>query len=276
MCVLNHSGCRCILAVVFGLGAFAVASTLAAPALPSQDDQNLPSHHVGGSKDPDQELLLRSVEVNQRPLSVISNEPLYLPAHPGITTFIYGPNPLVSNAPLRFRCQLDGYEQGWHERSVLMRMVIRFIDANQREIAEQVFEVMGESPGWTGSFTNSPWLRRKEVVAVPADAVRFWVVISSAGPPEAVGVFAVRNLVVLPSRGGGNAFRMIPPVEPAAGRAADEATKVAPAGWERGGLRPANAQLLRYGPGSEAALAIIDDHPKDTPTGTRPRCKAPN
>src|SRR5207237_10496939 len=47
-----------------------------------------------------------------------------------------------------------------------------------------------------------------------------------------------------------------------ASRAAVEATEVAPAGWERGGLRPANAQLLRYGPGSEAALAIIDDHPK--------------
>lgn len=74
-----------------------------------------------------------------------------------------------------------------------MRMMIRFIDANQREIAEQVFPVMGESPGWTGSFRDSQWIRRKKIVTVPADAVRFWVVIGSAGPTEAVSFFAVRN-----------------------------------------------------------------------------------
>jgi hypothetical protein len=117
-------------------------------------------------------------------------------ARPATTAFTFGPNPQASNVPLRFRCQLDGYEQEWHERSAVMRMLIRFIDANQRDIAEQSFEVQGESPGWTGSFTDSPWVRRKEVITVPADAVRFWVVISSAGPPEAVGAFAIRNLVV--------------------------------------------------------------------------------
>jgi signal transduction histidine kinase len=207
-------------------------------------------------------LMLRSVEVNGRALPGISKESLYLPAHPDTTSFTYGPNPLASNVPLRFRCQLDGYEQGWHERSVLMRMMIRFIDANQREIAEQVFTVMGESPGWTGSFTDSPWIRRKEVVTVPADAVRFWVVISSAGPPEAVGFFAVRNLVLAPSQGATNFLRMIPSEKPDASNATMETSKVLPAGWDRGGLRPANARLLRYGAGSEVALAILDDHPK--------------
>ena len=155
----------------------------------------------GGAKDQKPALMLRSVEVNDRALSGISNMSLYLPAHPDTTTFVYGPNLLASNVPLRFRCQLDGYEQGWHERSVLMRMVIRFIDANQRDIAEQVFAVTGESPGWTGSFTDSPWIRRKEVITVPAEAVRFWVVISSAGPPEAVGFCGSKpGAVAVPGR----------------------------------------------------------------------------
>ena len=82
---------------------------------------------------------------------------------------------------------------------MVMRMVIRFIDAHQRDIAEQVFAVTGESAGWTGSFADSPWVRRHEVITVPAGAVRFWVVVSSAGPPEAVGAFAVRRLAVAPS-----------------------------------------------------------------------------
>lgn len=207
-------------------------------------------------------LVLRSVEVNHRALPGISTASLALPAHPETTAFIYGPDPLASNAPLRFRCQLDGYEQGWHERSLWMRMMVRFIDSNQQQIAEQVFTVRGESPGWTGRFTDSPWLRRREVVTVPAGAVRFWVVMSSAGPPEAVGVFAIRNLVVSPSRGDTNAIRMIPPVTPEASKAAVEATEAAPAGWDRGGLRPANARLVRCGPGAEVALAIVDDHPQ--------------
>src|SRR4051794_40950798 len=260
-CILKHGGRGRIFAASFSLGAFAVTSILAPPPLYGQDIQDLPSYHVGAS-DPGPELLLRSVEVNNRALPGISNKSLQLPAHPDTISFTYGPNALVTNVPLRFRCQLDGYEQEWHERSALMRLVIRFIDANQREIAEQVFTVMGESPGWTGSFTDSPWIRRKEVVTVPADAVRFWVVISSAGPPAAVGFFAVRNLVLGPSQGNTNGLRMIPPVKPEVSDAAVEATKVSPAGWDRGGLRPANARLLRYGPGSEVALAIVDDHPK--------------
>ena len=262
MCNLKRNVGKGFFTAVLGIGVFAVASTLTALALPSQGSQNLPLDHVGDSTEQDPALMLRSVEVNGRVLSGVSNESLYLPAHPGTTTFIYGPNPLASNPPLRFRCQLDGYEQGWHERSALMRMVIRFIDANQRDIAELVFAVRGESAGWTGSFADSPWVYRKEVVTVPPDAVGFWVVISSAGPPEAVGIFAVRNLVVRPSSGDTNGIRMIPPVKPDASKAAVEATKVSPAGWERGGIRPVDARLLRYGPGSEVALAILDDHPQ--------------
>lgn len=217
---------------------------------------------VSALPESDPVLMLRSVEVNGRALSGISKEALYLPAHPDTTSFIYGPNLLASNVSMRFRCQLDGYEPRWHERSALMRMMIRFIDANQREIAEQVFPVTGESPGWTGSFTDSPWVRRKEVVTVPADAVRFWVVISSAGPPEAVGFFAVRSLVLGPSRSDTNGFRIIPPVQLEDSNVVTEITKVLPIGWDRGGLRPANARLLRYDSSSEIALAILDDHPK--------------
>lgn len=262
MCNLNHNGGKGVWAAVCGLGILAVGSSLAAPGLPSQGGQNLPPDYLWHSTDQDPLFMIRPVMVNGRALSGPPSESLRLPARPATTTFTFAPNPQASNIPLRFRCQLDGYEQGWHERSVLMRMVIRFIDANQRDIAEQVFAVQGESPGWTGSFTDSPWFRRKEVITVPADAVRFWVVISSAGPPEAVGAYAVRNLVVFPAGGDTNGIRMIPPVKLDASRAAAEARKVSPAGWGRGGIRPADALLLGYGPGAEVALAIVDDHPQ--------------
>jgi len=60
------------------------------------------------------------------------------------------------------------------------------------------------------------------------------------------GVFAVRSLVAFESRGDANGFS-----DDSAGRTgikmSDEATSVSPAGWERGGLRPAM-------PGSSAAV----------------------
>jgi signal transduction histidine kinase len=261
MCNLNHNGGTVFWAAICGLGIFAVGATLAAPALPSQGSQNLPSDQLWHATDEDPLFLIRSVAVNGRAWTAPPNESLRLPARPTTTTITFGPNPQAANIPLRFRCQLDGFEQEWHERTALMRILIRFIDANQRDIADQVFEVRGESPGWTGSFTDSPWVRRKEVITVPVGADRFWVVMSSAGPPEAVGAFAIRNLVVLPVEGGTNEIRLIPPVKRDASKAAVEAMEVSPAGWGRSGIRPADARLLRYGPGEDVALAILDDHP---------------
>src|ERR1035441_6654717 len=261
MCILKHSGCKSFLAAVLGLGAFAVASTLAAPASTPPGNQDFPPEHVRDSRKQEPALTSFSVRVGNREWSPISNESLALPSRPGTTTFLFGRNPLASNVPLRFRYQLDGYEQGWHERSVEMRMLIRFIDADERDIAERVFAVGGESPGWTGSCTDSPWIHRKEVITVPAGAAQFYVVISSAGPPAAVGCFAIRNLVVFPSQGDTKGFWLIPPVKPEAGKAALEDSKDSPAGWVRAGTRPANARVLRYSPDSGLALAIVDDNP---------------
>ena len=260
MCSLKHQYRKNIFAVAFAVAIFVMPSVLVAPVVMAQSNPDSQHDQIADSKEKLPPLTIGSVSVNGRALSGISKESLRLPANPGSISFSYGPNPLASNAPLRFRCQLDGYEQGWHEHTVLMRMVIRFIDANQHDIGEKEFVVQGESPGWNGSFKDSPWLSRKEVVTVPPDAVRFWVVISSAGPPEAVGIFAVRKLVVWPSQGDTNYVSLIPPVKPDVSKGAEEAEKISPVGWDRGGIRPADARLVRYGTGSDVALAILDDN----------------
>jgi signal transduction histidine kinase len=250
MCNENHGDGWRSRALALGLGAFAATATLAAPnqALESTGQDPL--------------FTIRSVTVNNRAWSAITNESVNLPPHPDNVIFTYAPNPQASDMPLRFRCQLDGYEQEWRERSAWMRMSIRFVDASQRLAAEQAFEVRGESPGWTGNFTNSPWVRRKEVITVPADSDHLWVVISSAGPPEAVGAFAIRNLMVFTPEGDTDGIKLIAPVQRVASQAAIEVAKISPEGWGRAGLRPADARLLRYGPGDEVALAIVDDYPQ--------------
>ncbi len=262
MCIQKTSSGKSIFAAVVGFGAFVVFTFLAAPDLLSQGNQPLTPNHVVDSTNQDTIFALRSVKVNNRELPHISMAGVTLPAHPGITSFTFSPNTGLSNVPIRYRCQLDGYESGWHERTVPMRLLIRFMDANERDIGEKEFKVSGESTNWTGSFTDSPWVQRKEVVTVPAGAVRIWLVFSSAGPPEAVGFFAVRNLMVRTSQDNTNGIRLIPPVVRDASKAGVEEAGVSPAGWVRGGTRAADARLLRYGPGSEVALAIFDGNPK--------------
>jgi len=258
---LKHAGGKSYFATICCLGVFVLVSTLVAPAVIAQGSQNFSSNQPANPKPQKLALILNSVLVNGRALTDFSNESLRLPANPGTVSFSCGPNPRASNAPLRFRCQLDGFEQAWHERSDVMRLLIRFIDVNQRDIGEQVFTVSGESPGWTGSFKDSPWVARKEVVIVPPGAVHFWMVISSAGPPEAVGFFAVRKLVVWPSEGDTNCIRMIPPMKLNATKIDLEDKQVTPAGWERNGIRPTDSLILPYGSDSEVALAILDDDP---------------
>ena len=262
MCSLKQRDGKKIMAAVIPVAAFVLSLILVAPVVIAQTNRDIQINQVAVSKEQLPPLTLGSVSVNGRALSEIPKESLRLPANPGDVSFSYGPNPQASNAPLRFRCQLDGYEQRWHEHLVLMRMVIRFIDASQHDIGEKEFVVQGESPGWTGSFKDSPWLPRKEVITVPPDAVRFWVVISSAGPPEAVGVFAVRKLMVWPSQGDTNGVSLIPLVKPDTSKGTEDPTKVLPVGWERGGIRPADAHIVRYGTGSEVALTILDDNPQ--------------
>ena len=77
-----------------------------------------------------------------------------------------------------------------------MRMVVRFQSETKDILTEDSFFVEGQTPGWTGRLEDSPFVHRKERMSVPAYARRLRFVISSAGPPEAVGVYAVRNLVV--------------------------------------------------------------------------------
>lgn len=254
MWMQRNSDGKCFVVAVLSLAASLMGSMLEAQSLQAAAIEELENRVPV--------FLLRSVIVDSRELPLPESESLHLPVSPGTTTFTYDPNPLVPDVPLRFRCQLEGYEREWHERSSLMRMTIHFIDANGRDIGDKNFIAEGESPGWTGSFADSPWVHRREVFTVPEAAVGFWVVISSAGPPESVGAFAVRNLVVWSSQTDTNGVRLIPPVGPDASKSDVEARKLPLPGWGRSGVRPEDAILLRHGSGSDVALAILDDHPR--------------
>lgn len=120
---------------------------------------------------------------------------------------LYGPSIIVPHdtSELRFlvtpqvprvRYKLASLDPEWRERTAEMFFIIRFLKKNGDQISQAVFPAVGTSPGWNGSLESSVFTPRHETVTVPPGANSFFVVISSAGPPTLVGVFAVSGITI--------------------------------------------------------------------------------
>jgi signal transduction histidine kinase len=111
-------------------------------------------------------------------------------------TFNFGPAPGNPHPSLRLRCLLEGNENEWHEGGGFMFLAVRFFNAAGDQIGQTNFPVTGESAGWGGALKISPLTHRRVIPVVPPNAARAYVVISSAGPPQTVGIYVVANLVM--------------------------------------------------------------------------------
>ena len=96
----------------------------------------------------------------------------------------------------RVRYKLEGFDSEWRTRRADMFFIIRFLKKNGDQISQEVFPAVGTSPGWKGSLEESVFTPRRETITVPEGANTFSVVISSAGPPTLVGVFAVSGITI--------------------------------------------------------------------------------
>lgn len=105
-------------------------------------------------------------------------------------------------------------------------------------LQEQHFAVTGQSAGWSGALAASPWIKRREVLTVPAGAVTLRMALVSAGPVEGLGVMALEDLSVarriVPNSVLTGGFLLNPRFEE--GVQLDNPAIAAPAGgWQRGG-----------------------------------------
>ncbi len=202
---------------------------------------------------------IRSVIVDGAPVSPRPVEKLRLSSHTRTVTFGFGPTTNASPQPIRIRFKLDGYDEGWREYDGEMRVCVRFLDGTGDQVSETIFRVVGQTAGWTGNPETAVFTHRRETIVVPPRATRFWVVMSSAGPPPTVGVYAITNLVIKTQPANAApptvslpwAFDTVAPGTAAGGAAA---------GWMRDGLRPSMATVF----GSDSAartqgFVIVDD-----------------
>ncbi len=202
---------------------------------------------------------LRSAEANGRAVFLNAAGFLELPAHARDLRITFAPSAKASNAPVRFRWQLEGFHKGWQDTDTIsMRVGLRFSDDTTDVLSETTFQVSGQTAGWTGRFRDSAYVLRGATIVVPQGANRVRMVISSAGPREAVGAYVMRNLFFSMPGVTTNRTRMIPPLARSALELPAEQIPPPP-GWNRGGLHVTDAHVVPYGDAGDVGLALVDD-----------------
>jgi signal transduction histidine kinase len=203
-------------------------------------------------------LEIRSVSVDSNSVVVKQGSETTLPPFFKSLVFGFGPSSRAALGSTRLRYKLDGFDSNWRETGGGMTFTVRFYDAAGDQISQKVFEVTGESPGWRGM--NSPLTHRRESLPAPEKASRVLVVISSAGPPAAVGIYVVDGLEVsrLKTNGAPEVILRFPfdrqRYEEYNGRLLE--------GWMRDGMHPSMARIVELtGTPPTRAFAVLDDDP---------------
>jgi len=201
------------------------------------------------------DLCVSRLRVNDREVNLSLRGDTVLPAEPATVAFTCGPKPQDgrSAVPTRVRFKLEGYDSDWREFPAEMRVILGFMDKNENELSKVDFSVSGQSPGWTGNLETSILQHRQATVEVPPDAHNFWVIITSAGAPEALGVFVVSDLVVRGSRSTNDPAQELL-------RLKFDSMGQLPVGWMQDGTRKSMASVATFGADSrKKALIIVDN-----------------
>lgn len=195
------------------------------------------------------------LRVNGRPIDVSLHGVTRVSSMPATVAFTYGPKTQDdrSAVSMRIRFKLEGRDSDWREAPAEMRVILGFLDQNENELSKAEFSASGQSPGWTGNLATSIPQHRQATVVAPPDAHSFWVIITSAGAPEALGVFVVSDLVVRASGSTNNPARELL-------RLNLDLPGQTPAGWKQDGTRKSMARVVTIGTGSRKKALVIEDN----------------
>ncbi len=207
-------------------------------------------------------LQIQAAKVDGRLVSWPAGGELRLHSFPENLNIAFGPATNSTWSPIRLHYRLEGYDTGWRRGgSSEMSLTLRFYNQAHDIISQKVFKVEGDSPGWTGSLATSPLTHHRETVTVPRNASRCMVVISSAGPPDAVGIYVVDDFV-LSRISSTNHIPLVVMRTPAGSATVTEGTTLGDTEWIQDGLEPAMAKVVMIGQAPQTkALAILDENP---------------
>ncbi|MDB6125999.1 MAG: hypothetical protein JWQ71_4992 [Pedosphaera sp.] len=152
---------------------------------------------------------IQSVAVKDKVLQISAGNKVSLGQFPTDISIHFRAVSNSNRGPVRLRYKLDGYDSGWRDDSGEMYLTVRFYNDSGELINQKMFPATGMSAGWDGSLESSPLTHRWETVVVPPQVSRLMVAISSAGPPDTVGIYVMANLIVSKSSGGVSATNLL-------------------------------------------------------------------
>jgi signal transduction histidine kinase len=201
---------------------------------------------------------IRAITANGRSVPWRVGKKLNLSSTPKSLTFNFGPAHEDTHPSLRYRCQLEGYENTWHQGDGFMFLAVRFFNAAGDQIDQKNFQVTGESAGWDGKLKTAVLTHRRETLVVPTNAARASVVISSAGPPASVGIYVVANLVMSESSKNSSSILLQSPFDqlPKSNMPVNDAQ----VGWIRDGTHLSMAKIVQIGRDLPVKAFAIEDN----------------
>ena len=207
---------------------------------------------------PKNNIEVQSVVVDGRKLPLRPGRKVNLGMSHENVVFYFRPATNDLSPSLRFKCRLDGFESNWREGDGFMFVGIRFTDSAGDLIDQQNFQVSGESPGWNGSLKTSTLAHRREALIVPPRSAHASVVISSAGPPATVGIYAVANLVM--EQVSSNLQPSILMQSPLDQMLKPNSLVEVPSGWIRDGTHANMARIIQIGQDLPVHAFAIEDN----------------
>ncbi|HEY0258102.1 MAG TPA: hypothetical protein VGC39_11710, partial [Candidatus Methylacidiphilales bacterium] len=92
-----------------------------------------------------------------------------------------------NSCQLRFK--LEGIDSDWVQREGDMAMIVFFRDASDQFVGTDRYPFVGKSKGWTGGKIDpAAFSHRVESFTIPPKVTDLRLAISSAGPPDAIGI----------------------------------------------------------------------------------------
>jgi hypothetical protein len=77
-----------------------------------------------------------------------------------------------------------------------MRLSFAFLDAGNNALLSRDYNVSGQSPGWSGSVSNSPFERQLQRLAVPTGTTQLRVNFASGGASSVTGTMVIDDLSI--------------------------------------------------------------------------------
>ena len=193
------------------------------------------------------------------PLPSVNSDPVRVRSHTRMLDVDFKALPQTPATAVRYRFKLEGVDSDWRDPIGVMRFAVRFNDAKGNTISGEEFDAHGESQGWTGSLENSSFTPRRESLEVPEGAARLQIWLSSAGPQQTMGVYALSELAVtlIPASPQQRQSRI--PLIPETGSLSGQPIGT-PTGWARHGTSLGIARILPR-VGEPPLILMRDDRP---------------